>query len=582
MLPRLRHTDHRQEHYRTDGFHYPIVAMPSSGQVPECLTSSIYRLHCAVPAELDFFVQLFKERLGGKTLPPVAFSPRPYRNAAVRFRGCLVDDFEGRLKLVQETGLNVFYFPANLIPGCDLLSDSGTTTMTMEQWAVMLLGDEAYGSNEGFFELREQIPLTFGADWRLPPSTPHEHLFLFHQGRAAEYALSSVIRRSYPLPTEKESFPSHEKARRVQHRLEHLRQRMGVKSSLIVPSNAHFDTTEANFAHWQIAPLNLPCAEHESGSADFPFRGNIDLEALRITLESATDNVPLVYLTVTNNTGGGQPVSLENIRRAAALCHEFNKPLFLDACRFAENAWFIREREPGCRNMTVPEIIREMFAPVDGFHISFKKDGLVNIGGALVIRPDGLLARSSELLDRLTSHQILVEGHPTYGGLAGRDIKAIAEGLRTVVRHEYLSHRIGQVHRFGECLRDAGIPVMEPFGGHAIYIDVDRFFAGTAARDEEFRGISLTALLLVAGHRLCELGIYAFGSYRDGTEQPPDPRVNNVRAAVPRLAYEDQDLAACAAAIRILFENRDRIPAVKVEYGRELPLRHFKSRFSFA
>ncbi len=537
-----------------------------------------------MPSDLDFFVRLFRQRLSGEYKMPASFRPRPYRNAAVRFRKSSLDDFEGRLELVQRTGLNVFYFPAHMIPGCDLLSDSGTTTMTMEQWATMLLGDEAYGSNEGFFELKEQIPLTFGQDWRLPTSTPHEHLFLFHQGRAAEYALATVIHNSHYFQIQEERFPANETGRKIQRRLEHLRRRMGVKSSLVVPSNAHFDTTEANFAHWHIAPLNLPCPEHESNRTDFPFRGNIDLEALRTTLESAGGNVPLVYLTITNNTGGGQPVSLENIRKTAELCHDFGKPLFLDACRFAENAWFIKKRELGIGDLTIPEIVKEMFAPVDGFHISFKKDGLANIGGALVIRPDGFFSqlRNGELLDRLTSHQILAEGHPTYGGLAGRDIKAIAEGLRTVVRPEYLTHRIEQVHRFGQSLLTAGIPVMEPFGGHAIYIDVDRFFAGTGATDEEFRGISLTALLLIAGHRLCELGIYAFGSWQNGREEPPDPRVNNVRAAVPRLTYEDQDLAACASAITLLFEARDRIPPVKVEYGRNLELRHFKSRFSFA
>ncbi|MBM3314736.1 tyrosine phenol-lyase, partial [candidate division WOR-3 bacterium] len=196
----------------------------------------------------------------------------------------------------------------------------------------------------------------------------------------------------------------------------------------------------------------------------------------------------------------------------------------------------------------------------------------------------GLFSRigNGDLLDRLTSHQILAEGHPTYGGLAGRDLKATAEGLRTVVREDYLRHRIEQVRRFGQRLHEYGIPVMQPFGGHAVYVDVDRFFAGTKAGDEDLPGIALTALMLVAGHRLCELGIYAFGSHRDGEERPPDPRVNNVRAAVPRLAYEDQDLSACAGALRVLYEHRDRIPPVRVDSGRDLDLRHFKSRFSFA
>lgn len=533
---------------------------------------------------IAFFLEEFRRRLTAEPLPAIAYRPRPYRNAAVRFRTCPVEDYAGRLELVQQTGLNVFAFPADKLPGCDLLSDSGTSTMTMEQWSQLLLGDEAYGSNEGYFELQERFAEIFGPEWRQPQESVHNHFFLFHQGRAAEYALASTIRTGLPGPGPEKDFPDSELGARLRHRLEHLRRRLGAETSLIIPSNSHFDTTEANFAHFRIAPLNLPCPEHEAGRTDFPFRGNIDLDALEAVLAAKGASVPLVYLTVTNNTGGGQPVSLKNILAAADICHRYGKPLFLDACRFAENAWFVKRHETGCARLEIPEIVHRMFAPVDGFHISLKKDGLANIGGALFVRPGGLFARldNGRLLDRLTSHQILVEGHPTYGGLAGRDLKAIAEGLRTIVREDYLHHRIEQVRRFGLRLLECGIPVMQPFGGHAVYIDVDRFFAGTGAPDEEFRGISLTALMLVAGHRLCELGVYAFGSSRNGVEQPPDPRVNNVRAAVPRLAYEDQDLSACAEALRILHDNRDRIPAVKVDYGRDLSLRHFKSRFSFA
>jgi len=532
---------------------------------------------------LAFFINEFRRRLAAGPAPVVAFRPRPYRNAAVRFRPSSPDDYEGRLELAERVGLNVFAFPADKLPGCDLLSDSGTSTMTMEQWSQLLLGDEAYGSNEGYFELRAQFAATFGPDWRQPEKSVHNHFFLFHQGRAAEYALASVIRDCLSGPSPEKDFPAGEPGDRLRPRLERRRRRLGVETSLIIPSNSHFDTTEANFAHAGIAPLNLPCAEHAAGRTDFPFRGNVDLAALECLLSTRGDNVPLVYLTVTNNTGGGQPVALENILAAAEICRRFGKPLFLDACRFAENAWFIKQQEPSCSGVEIPEIVRRMFAPVDGFHISLKKDGLANIGGALFVRPDGLFARldNGRLLDRLTSHQILVEGHPTYGGLAGRDLKAIAEGLRTVVREDYLCHRVEQVRRFGARLIECGIPVMQPFGGHAVYIDVDRFFEGTGAKDEELRGISLTALLLVAGHRLCELGVYAFGSCRDGREQPPDPRVNNVRAAVPRLAYEDQDLSACAEALRVLHDHRDKIPAVRVDHGRDSSLRHFKSRFGF-
>jgi tryptophanase len=222
-----------------------------------------------------------------------------------------------------------------------------------------------------------------------------------------------------------------------------------------------------------------------------------------------------------------------------------------------------------------------MFEHADGFHISFKKDGLANIGGAACIREESAFTkRFPRFMNELTDYQIMTEGHPTYGGLAGRDLRAIAEGLRIVTRQDYLDMRIKQVERFGERLRRLGIPMINPAGGHAIYIDVDRFFDG-ASRDEDLRGVSLTALLLIAGHRFCELGLYAFGAFDGSREISPEPRVNNVRAAVPRLAYEDRDLLAAAEAVKLIYDHRDRIPAVRVEYGRDLKLRHFKSRFSF-
>ncbi|MEO0051385.1 MAG: tryptophanase, partial [candidate division WOR-3 bacterium] len=311
----------------------------------------------------------------------------------------------------------------------------------------------------------------------------------------------------------------------------------------------------------------------------FPFRGNINLGELAELLDRIPQHIPLVYLTITNNTGGGQPVSMANIRAVRELTRQKNIPFFFDACRFAENAWFVREREPEFRNKDVAEIVRQMFEYPDGFHISLKKDGLANIGGALVIRPDGLFARLADyqqILPRLTDYQILTEGHPTYGGLAGRDLKAIAEGLRMVVRNEYLFARVEQVRRFAERLASDGIPVLKPAGGHAVYLDVDRFFDGVPVQDRDYPGVALVALLLVAGHRLCELGVYAFE-----LEDVTPPRNNFVRAAVPRLAYEDQDLSACAEAVRLVYEHRARIPKVEVVYGAGLPLRHFKSRFRF-
>ncbi len=541
---------------------------------------------------IDFFVSQFRSHLDRPHEPGAYYRPRPYRNAAVSFRKCSLADFEERRRiLIEEAGLNVFLFRADRIPGCDLLSDSGTSTMTMEQWAAMLLGDEAYGSNEGYFELKDQIGRTFGPAWRQRPGLltgDREPLFLFHQGRAAENAFFSILARELrrsEKPAAKglsrDLLP--ELRTLIEHRTRHMRGALaGDAPHYIIPSNSHFDTTEGNIEDKLMVPLNLPCPEHLANDESFPFRGNMDIAKLTNLLAAERDRVPLVYITVTNNTGGGQPVSMENIRRVREITREHGVPLFIDACRFAENAWFIREREKGYADRPIESIIHEMFEHADGFHISFKKDGLVNIGGAVCLREESSFTkRFPRFMNELTDYQIMTEGHPTYGGLAGRDLRAIAEGLRTVTRRDYLELRIKQVARFGERLRRLGIPTILPTGGHAVYIDVDRFF-DRAARDEELKGVSFTALLLIAGHRFCELGVYAFGSFDGSRELPPEPRVNNIRAAVPRLAYEDRDLFAAAEAVKLLHDHRDRIPPIRVEYGRDLKLRHFKSRFSFA
>jgi tryptophanase len=528
-----------------------------------------------------FFISKFKEPLPETPQSLRYFQPRPYRNAAVRFAASKIEDFEKRRVVAEETGLNVFNFPARLIPGCDLLTDSGTTTMTLEQWAALVMGDESYGSNEGYFELKAQIPETFGPAWA-QRNLDRENFFIFHQGRAAEHNFFNLfageLRRRVPandreLPN---SLPAELKAR-IESRLEGMRQ-----PYFIIPSNSHFDTTEGNIEDNRMIPLNLPAPEHLAGDEKFPFRGNMDLKALEVVLETLNSRVPLVYMTITNNTGGGQPVSMENIRRVSELAQKYDVPFFFDACRFAENAWFIQKKERGYENKPIPEIVHEMFGFVDGFHISFKKDGLVNIGGGMAFKEDGRFARKySDFWMRMVDRQILVEGHPTYGGLAGRDLKALVQGLKLAVRQEYLDYRITQVVKFGAKLESYGVPLVQPIGGHAIFIDLDRFFEGTHSRDEDFKGVAFTALMLIAGHRLCELGLYAFGKYKDGKEILPNPRVNFIRAAVPRLTYEDHDLFAVAETMRVLGEHRDRIPAVEVVYGRDLFLRHFKSRFRF-
>jgi tryptophanase len=485
---------------------------------------------------------------------------RPYRNAAVSFRRCAQDEFEARARLARSVGLNVFRFPADRIPGCDLLTDSGTTTMTMEQWSQLLLGDESYGSNEGYFAFKDQIVETFGPTWENRDRL-NENTFIFHQGRAAEHGMFKVLAGLIGAASARERF--------------------------VIPSNGHFDTTQANIEDNGLEARNLFSPELRRHDAQAQFKGDMDVRALKVLLDDPAmrRRIPLVYMTITNNTGGGQPVSLSNIRAVRRLTAKHGIPLMLDACRFAENAWFIRHSEPGMARRAVSEIVRLVFDQVDGFHISLKKDGLANIGGALVVKEKSLFTeRFPKFQSLLTDHQILVEGHPTYGGLAGRDLKGIVEGLKTVVREDYLTHRIAQVQRFGARIQELSgnkKVVMSPVGGHAVYLDIDEFFAGTRLRDADLPGIALTGLLLIAGHRLCELGIYAFGHREQGREIPPSPRVNYVRAAVPRLAYEDQDLFALAEVIAGLYRRRDSLPGVTVTHGQDLRLRHFKSRFRF-
>lgn len=463
--------------------------------------------------------------------------PRPHVNALVRLHHTFSE--EERFEAAEKAGWNVFQFPSEMLKGGDLLSDSGTTVLTTEQFSAMSLGDEAYGSNWGYFQLIEQIEERFGIDrdkWEM---------YLFHQGRAAEHALFSHIK----------------------------------EKNAIIPSNSFFDTTRANAEANHIEARDLLNEESKNDSRA-PFKGNIDLKKLEKLLKDKTDSIPLVYSTITNNTGGGQPVSMENLQATRALCDTYNTSFFIDACRFAENAWFIQRQEKGYKDKTIVDIVKEEFSHCDGFTISFKKDGLANMGGALAIRKNTpLLKRHPNLLESIRDHQILVEGHPTYGGLSGRDIMTIVEGLKTVVQEEYLGGRINQVNAFGEYLKKLNIPIIEPFGGHAIYIDIDTFFEGTKIKREDFGGIALTGLLLLKGVRLCELGAFAFGSHDSKTGKDTFPTHNFVRAAVPRNKYEEQDLKYVADCIKGLYEQKEKIPKAVPVYGHDKTLRHFKARF---
>ncbi len=474
-------------------------------------------------------------------------SSRPYFNHSVAFKASF--SAAERAKMLENVGYNVFFFPSEMITGCDLLSDSGTTTMTNEQWAALHLGDEAYGSNKGYFLLKDQIRETFGEKFFNEQSAKLQNAFIFHQGRACENALFSVLGST--------------------------------GNNLIIPSNGHFDTTHANIEANRISALNLFSSELKDESSESHFKGNMDVARFRELLKRSSDKVPVAFLTLTNNTGGGQPVSMQNIKEVAKISKSHNVPMFFDACRFVENAWFIQQYESGYKNKSIKAIVREMFSYADGFTISFKKDGLVNMGGGLFLKNDGLFIKKyPKLPDALTNYQIVKEGHPSYGGLSGRNIMTLAAGLKIVTSEEYITHRITQVIDFGNAMKKKGVPVLMPIGGHAVYLDVNKFFSGTSMKAEDFGGIGLTALLLAAyGHRACELGYFAFGQYDKNTGNEKLPEVNFVRFAIPRLRYEKQDLDSVAEAVGILYEQRDKIPKAKVVYGRELPLRHFKARF---
>ncbi len=474
--------------------------------------------------------------------------PRPYINHSVEFKKPYTA--KKRAAMLDEVGLNVFFYPAQMVTGCDMLSDSGTTTMTNTQWAALHLGDEAYGSNRGYFTLLAQIRTTFGEEFANDPAKNRQNAFLFHQGRPTEDALFTLLRTLGP------------------HQ--------------IIPSNGHFDTTEANIEANHIKAVNLFSPNLKDASSADTFKGNMDTKRLATLLAASHRHIPLIYLTITNNTGGGQPVSMANIKEVAALARKYHIPFFFDACRFAENAWFIKQYETGYRIKSVATIVREMFSFVDGFTISFKKDGLVNMGGGLFLRDRGAFVKKyPQFPDALTNAQILKEGHPTYGGMSGRDIMALAEGLKTITTESYLSYRVGQVQTFGEAMARAGLPVVTPIGGHAVYLDMNRFFEGTGKK-RAFGGVAFTALLLAAyGHRAVELGNFAFGRYNSKTRREEPAEVNFVRFAIPRLRYEREDLANVVESAAALYQNREKIPDVSATYGRDLPLRHFKARFIF-
>jgi tryptophanase len=445
----------------------------------------------------------------------------PFRIHSVEPLRFLTDD-ERRTK-IRDAGYNLFNLHADDVM-IDLLTDSGTGAMSRDQWAAIQHGDESYAGSPSWFVFLEAVQELF----------PFPHVIPTHQGRAAEKILFSVI----------------------------------AGPGKVVPNNTHFDTTRANVEFTGAEAVDLVIAEGRDPAALHPFKGNMDLEGLEKLLVERAEDVPVVFVTVTNNSGGGQPVSLENLRGVRSLCDRFGVPLFLDACRFAENAWFIKTREPGQDGRTVPDIAREMASLADGMTMSAKKDPMANIGGWLALRDDAWAEQCRNLL-------ILTEGFPTYGGLAGRDLEAIAQGLRECVDEHYLRYRTRSIEYLADALMAAGVPIVRPAGGHAVYLD-----ARALLRDVpplQYPGQSLAVALYEAGGiRGCEIGTVMFGMKPDGTEEPA--ATDLVRLAIPRRTYTQSHVDYVIEVVTDVAARAEDLPGYRI-VGQAPQLRHFTARF---
>jgi tryptophanase len=429
-----------------------------------------------------------------------------------------------RERALEAAGWNLFAIHADDVL-IDLLTDSGTGAMSRDQWAAVQHGDESYAGSPSWFTFLEAVQDLF----------PFPHVIPTHQGRAAEKILYTAVGGP----------------------------------GKVVPNNTHFDTTRANVEFTGAEAVDLPIPEARRPDAMHPFKGNLDVDALERLLAQRADDVPLVVVTVTNNSGGGQPVSLENLRATRAVCDRYGKPLFLDACRFAENAWFIKAREPGQANRPVVDIVREMGTLVDGMTMSAKKDALANIGGWLAMHDDGLAEQCRNLL-------ILTEGFPTYGGLAGRDLEAIAQGLREVVDEDYLHYRIRSTAYLGEALDEAGIPLVKPIGGHAVYLDARALLPHVPPL--EYPGQALAVELYRAGGiRGCEIGTVMFGLHPDGSETPGP--LDLVRLAIPRRTYTQSHIDYVIEVVRDVAARAASLRGYRIT-RQPAQLRHFTAQFA--
>ncbi|HMK28649.1 MAG TPA: tryptophanase [Terriglobales bacterium] len=431
-----------------------------------------------------------------KSVEPIRWTTRPQRE-----------------ELLRAAHYNLFLLPADDVL-IDLLTDSGTGAMSTAQWGAMMEGDESYAGSKSFDHFRDSVQSIFG----------YRHVIPTHQGRAAERILFSVM----------------------------------CKQGDVVPNNTHFDTTRANVEFVGAEAVDLPIPEGKQPAIYHPFKGNMDVAALaELISRVGRERIPLVMLTITNNSGGGQPVSMENARAVSELCRRHKIPLYFDACRFAENAYFIKLRESGCENMTPKQIAQEMFRLGDGCTMSAKKDGMANIGGFLCTNNDVLAAQEKNLL-------ILTEGYPTYGGLAGRDLEAIAIGVQEALSEDYLKYRIVSTGYLGHHITEMGVPIVQPPGGHAIYIDARAFLPHVPS--EQLPGVALAnELYLEGGIRSVEIGTLMFAHAA---------KMDLVRLAIPRRVYTQSHIDYVIEVIGEVWNRREQIRGMRVVS--EAPfLRHF-------
>jgi tyrosine phenol-lyase len=430
-----------------------------------------------------------------------------------------------REKLLEAAGYNLFLISSDDIL-IDLLTDSGTGAMSSAQWAAIMRGDESYAGSPSFQRFRDSVQAIMG----------FRHVIPTHQGRAAERILFSVM----------------------------------CKKGDVVPNNTHFDTTRANCEFVGAEALDLPIPEALEPARLHPFKGNMDTTRLEQTIERVgPKRVPLVMLTVTNNSGGGQPVSMANIRAVKEICARHKIPLYIDACRYAENSYFIKLREPGFLSKTPREIAQEMFRHADGCTMSAKKDGMANIGGFLCTNDDMLAQAEKDLL-------ILTEGFPTYGGLAGRDLDAIAVGLNEALEEDYLQYRIVSTAYLGNHIAEAGVPIVRPPGGHAIYIDARAFLPHIPP--VQFPGVALAAALYIEGGiRSVEIGTLMFGKRDEQGVEHPGP-MDLLRLAIPRRVYTQSHIDYVVEVILEVWRNREKICGLELTYQAPF-LRHFTARF---